>query len=297
MSFFIRHKKPGPLKPTANPYPSRFKRWRQSFGLIFIVILIMGVFVRCYKPFYETFRDELFEGTALSHGVFIFPFQKTRALLKKTQTFINLKEEHARLKEENEALKWQLQTLLPLQHENDVLRKSLKVTTFEKYTHLTAHILSSPYDGLHHFCLITAGKKHGLEKDQAVSAPEGIVGRLEKVGTYVSRVLLLNDSNSRIPVMTSTSEQKAILAGDGSPLPTLVYVADVRTIRQGEEVVTSGLGGIFPPGLPIGYVDEIKNGKIRVRPFVNFQNLEWVHILQIKKEGIFNELHSVLGGK
>ncbi len=126
---------------------------------------------------------------------------------------------------------------------------------------------------------------------------KGVVGRLEKVGRYVSRVLLLNDINSRIPVMTSTSEQKAILAGDGSFLPTLVYVGDIRKVQRGENVVTSGLGGIFPPGLPVGRVDEITNGKISVRPYVPFQNLDWVHILRVNPDGFLEDLNTVVEGE
>ena len=297
MALIVRHKKPGPLKPTANPYPSRFQRWRHSVGVTFILILLVGGSLRFYKPFYDVFQQGVFEGTALIQGIFIHPFHETRALLKDTYTFIHLKEKYAHLKVENEALKWQLQALTPLQHENFILKENLNVPSFEKYGHITARVLSSPYDGLHHFFLIAAGERENLEKDQAVIVPDGVVGRLEKVGRYMSRVLLLNDASSRIPVMTSVSEQKAILAGDGSFLPTLVYVEDTRKVQQGEKVVTSGLGGIFPSGLPVGHVDQIINGKIRVRSYIPFQNLEWVHILQINSEDFLEELEMALEGE
>lgn len=297
MPLFIRHKKPSPLKPTANPYPSRFQRWRHSLGLTFVLLLIVGGGLRLYKPFYDGFQQELFEGAAWVQGVFVQPFYETRALLKDTYIFMHLKEDHTRLKEENEKLKWQLQALNPLQHENAVLRQSLHIAAFEKHGYLTARILANPYDGIHHFFLIAAGQKEGLEKDQAVIVHEGVVGRLEKVGRHVARVLLLNDASSRIPVMTTTSEQKAILAGDGGFLPALVYVGDIRKVQKGEQVVTSGLGGIFPSGLPVGIVDEITNGKIRVRPYVPIHNLEWVHVLRTNSEGFVQELNNALEGE
>lgn len=294
MSFFIRHKKSLPLKPTANPYPSRFQKWRHSLGLTFILILIVGGSLRFYKPFYERVEQELFEGVAWVQGVFIHPFSETHALLKNTHTLMHLQEEHARLSQENEQLKWRLQSLEGLDHENTILRQHLHIPMFEKYGHLTAKILVSPYDGIHHFFLIAAGHKDGLEKDQAVIVKEGIVGRLEKVGRHVSRVLLLNDPNSRIPVTTVTSQQKAILAGDGTFLPTLVYVGDVHKIQPGEKVVTSGMGGIFPAELPVGIVDEVTNGKIRIRPYVPFHHIEWVHILKMNSEGFTEELNAAL---
>lgn len=294
MSFFTRHKKSTSLKPKANPYPSRFQKWRHRLGFTFIIILAIGGTLRFYKPFYNRIEQGLFEGTAWMQGAFIHPFQETRTLLQNTHVLMHLQEEHARLSQENEKLKWQLQTLGALHHENEILRQNLHIPMVEQYGQMTAKILSSPYDGLHHFLLIAAGNKDGLEKEQPVVVKEGVVGRLEKVGAYVSRVLLLNDSNSRIPVITSTSQQKAILAGDGTFLPTLVYVGDMRKIQQGEQVVTSGLGGVFPPGLPIGIVDEISSNKIRVRPYVPFQQIEWVHILRIHSEGFREELNAAL---
>lgn len=293
MALFVRHNKQlGPLKPTPNPYPSRFQRWRQSLGVTFLLLLIVGGGLRFYKPFYVPFHAHLFEGTSWIQGAFILPFQKAHSFLKDTYSFLNMKEEYAHLKVENEALKWQLQTLFPLQHENAVLRESLKVVAFEKYGHSVARILSSPYDGLHHFFLVAAGQKDGLEKNQAVVAPEGVVGRIERVGKYISRVLLLNDINSRIPVITASSHQKAILTGDGSFFPILVYIGDIRKIQTGENVQTSGLGGIFPAGLPVGRVEGTANGKVKIRPYISFQNLEWVHILKMKSNDFLEELNS-----
>ncbi|MBS0271405.1 MAG: rod shape-determining protein MreC [Proteobacteria bacterium] len=294
MALFIRHKEPGPLKPTANPYPSRFQMWRHSLSVTFILILICGLIFRFYKPFYDPIQQSIFEGTIWLQGEIVQPFQEVQALLEDTYTFMYLKEEYNRLKTENEKLKRQVQILSPLYHENVVLRQSLHIPPFEAYGHRTARILSSPYDGLHHFFLIDGGSKDGLEKDQAVISLEGVVGRLEKVGKYIARVVLLNDSNSRIPVMTATSSQKAILAGDGSFFPMLVYIGEVRKIQKGEQVVTSGLGGIFPPGLPVGIVEDISNGKIRVRPYASFQKMEWVHVLRLSSQEFQHEVRTAL---
>ncbi len=298
MPLFVRHKKPGPLKPTANPYPSRVYQLRQKLGLVmFLLLLVGGGALRFHTPFYTVFQQGLFESVAWIHGTFIHPFQQTQGLFKESYSFTHLKEDHARLLQENEALKWKLQALEPLAHENAVLKQNLTVSSFETYHPLTARILSSPYDGLHHFFLIAAGAKQGLEKNQAVVASEGIVGRLEKVGKHVARVLLLNDINSRIPVMTATSGQKAILAGEGTFLPILVYVGDTLKIQKGEKVVTSGLGGIFPAGLSVGIVDDISNGKIRVRPFVPFRTLEWVRILKPQPDEVLQEVGRALEGE
>ena len=293
MSFFVRKKQPGPIKPTANPYPSRFQKWRKRLGVTFLFLILIGGSFRFYSPFYAFFKQELFEVTALLQGVVVQPFQETRSLLKDTHTFIHLREEYDRLKMENESLKWQVHSLTPLLHENKTLKQLIKTPDFEAHGQLTARILSSPYDGLHHFFLVAAGRNHGIEKNQAVIVSEGIMGRVEKVGRNVARILLLNDSNSRIPVMTSLSEQKAILAGEGGDLPTLVYVGDVRKLQEGEGIVTSGLGGVFPPGLPVGIIDKIENGKVSIRPYVPFDRIEWVHILKSNFKDEIQEIDQI----
>lgn len=297
MPLFVRHKKPGPLKPQANPYPSRFYGWRNSLGITLVVILITAGTFRLYKPIYIATEQSFFEGTAWIQGIFIQPFYETQALLKDTYVLMHLKEEHGLLKAENERLKYQIQTLAPFEQENAILRKNLNIPNLEKYGDLSARVLSTPYDGVHHFFLIAAGEKEGLEKNQAVISPEGVVGRLEKVGKYVTRVLLLNDPSSRIPVKTMVSEQKAILAGEGGFMPTLVYIGDERKIQKGEKVETSGIGGIFPPGLPVGIIEDISHGRIRVRPYAPLQDLDWVVILKNNPDGFLEELSRIQEGE
>lgn len=294
MSFFIRHKKTTPLKPQANPYASRAQKWHKKFGLPFLLILVIAGPLYFYKPLFVSIEQGLFEGTALLQDTLNTPYRTICSFFTDFPIQISFRDESNRLHDEIEKLKRQVQTLSPLQHENEVLRQNLRIPAFEQYGNVTARILSSPFDGFHQVFLIAAGNTEGLQKEQAVIVKEGVVGRLERVGTYVSRVLLLNDASSRIPVMTSISQQKAILAGNGSFFPTLLYVADVRKIQHGEQVVTSGLGGIFPPGLPVGIVDEMGDNVIRVRPYVPFQDIEWVHVLQTYSDEFVKELHDEL---
>lgn len=250
--------------------------------------------VRFYKPLYDPLQDLLFEGACGLQRVFLHPFHGTTALLKDTHNLMHLREEFARLSTENATLKRELQTLRPLSHENEALKKVLHIPAAEALTYRAVRVLASPYDGLHRFFLIDVDSQESLVKDQAVVVEEGIVGRLEKVGKYTARVLLLTDVNSRIPVMTTLSDQKAILAGDGTFLPTLIYINDVRKIQPGEKVVTSGLGGFFPPGYPVGIVESTENGHIKVRPYAALHSMEWVQILKALPPGFYEEVSSGL---
>jgi len=294
---FLPHKKPGPIKPTPNPYPSRFQRWRQSVWLTFIFILLLGGAVRFYKPLYDPLEQILFEKVVFLQKSFLHPFYQTRILLQSAQQLVYLKEKHARLVLINEDLKKELQALKPLSHENKVLKQLLNIPVQDGLKYRTVRVLASPYDGLHRFFLIEGGEKDGVIKDQAVVVEEGIVGRIEKVGKYLARVLLITDLNSRIPVMTTSSKQKAILSGNGSFLSTLVYVNDISKLQVGEKVVTSGLGGIFPAGFPVGVIDSFDHGKVKVRLYVPFQDIEWVQILNLRPQEFHREVSSALEDK
>src|SRR5205807_3200695 len=101
---------------------------------------------------------------------------------------------------------------------------------------------------------------------QAAVSDEGLVGRLTEVGSRASRVLLITDLNSRIPVVIESSHANAVLAGDNSERPRLAYVAEPDTVKIGDRILTSGEGGVFPPGVPVGMVAALDPGGARVEP-------------------------------
>src|SRR5436309_8562850 len=106
--------------------------------------------------------------------------------------------------------------------------------------------------------MVIGGTDQGLARGQAAVAGDGLVGRLTEVGSQSARVLLITDLNSRIPVVLESSHANAVLAGDNSERPGLLYLGEPGTTKIGERIVTSGEGGIFPPGLPVGVVAAIE---------------------------------------
>ena len=133
--------------------------------------------------------------------------------------------------------------------------------------------------------LINAGSRDGLARDQAVVTGDGLIGRLTDVGDRASRVLLLTDLNSRVPVVIEETRERAILAGDNSERPTLAYLPPDARVTSGQRVVTSGNGGVLPPGLPIGIVQVGRDGVPRVQPFVAWNKLEFVRVVDFGLDG------------
>lgn len=296
MALWKRASKLGPLKPTANPYPSRFQKWRHSLVLRFLLILAVGLTIRFYPPVYNFTQSEFFEAVSIAQGSFEYPFRKSKVLFSEALTYLSLKEKNTDLIAENKSLKQQLQLALPAQNEIKLLKANLGIKEQNKNYQTSARVIASPYDGLHYFLVVAIGTRDKVVSGQAVIAPEGIVGRLTNVGKYVSRVLLINDIDSKIPVVTAHSGQNAILAGESDDFPKLVYVKDSSKIEPNEPILTSGFGGVFPPGLPVGNVHKIDNGMISVKPIVNFSHLNWVQILQAP-QGYLEELQATLEGE
>jgi rod shape-determining protein MreC len=118
---------------------------------------------------------------------------------------------------------------------------------------------------------------------------EGLVGRVLEAGQRVSRVLLITDLNSRIPVRIERTRVRAILVGDNTDRPLLEYLPSHDVVAPGDRVVTSGDAGVFPPGLAIGEVVAVTETGVRVRPFVDWNRLELVRVADFALPGILDD--------
>lgn len=128
--------------------------------------------------------------------------------------------------------------------------------------------------------LINAGKGDNVNVGQAVMSDDGMVGHIILSGSNSSRVLRLDDLNSRIPVMSARSQSVAILAGDNTDNPKLLYVDAESDWAVGDQVMTSGDDGRLPRGLKVGHVMEVKEGELRVAISGLQRNLDWVWVAQ-----------------
>jgi len=112
----------------------------------------------------------------------------------------------------------------------------------------------------------------------AVINGDGLVGRTLDAGESVTRVLLLNDLNSRIPVLVGTGGVRALASGDNSAELKLEFFPDGASPRPGDEVYTSGADGVLPRGLRVGLVTG-SDGALRVRPHAELSSLDVVSVL------------------
>jgi len=134
--------------------------------------------------------------------------------------------------------------------------------------------------------ILSAGSREGVRKGQAVITGAGLIGRVQEVGLRSSRLLLLADLNSRVPVVIESSRVRGVVAGTNGETLRLVHLPPDVVAAPGDRIVTSGHGGALPPGIPVGIVAAVGEAGIEVEPFVDPARLEVVQVLDYGLDGI-----------
>jgi rod shape-determining protein MreC len=145
---------------------------------------------------------------------------------------------------------------------------------------VSARIVADSASPFVHTRLVDIGGSAGIAPGMAVMTPAGMIGRVIAVGEHSSRILLLTDLNSKVPVIVERSGDQALLAGDNSAEPKLQFLPLNPRFRIGDRVITSGRGGVLPAGLMIGEVSRIEGSRVAVRPAVDWHAIDFVAVLR-----------------
>jgi rod shape-determining protein MreC len=195
------------------------------------------------------------------------------------------------LQRENEELRGQLQELklqMNRYREADLANQRLRsLLNFKKSIAtplLPAEVVAFDPSGWFQTIFIDKGSKDGVVRDLAVVSAEGLVGRIIKVSSRNAKALLILDGNSAVDALIQRSRARGILVGLGRQSCLLKYVQRNEDVRVGDQVISSGMGGVFPKGLPLGTVQEVIRGdsglfqRVEVTPAVDFSRLEEVMV-------------------
>ena len=150
---------------------------------------------------------------------------------------------------------------------------------------ITGRIISYSGGAFTRSILINVGSKKGARLGQDVMSSVALIGVLVEVTDEYSRVLLITDLNSQIPVKIQNSSVSGILIGDNSQLARLFFLPQESVLAEGQVVTTSGRGGILPPDLPIGLVKKTEGLKLVVEPFDDWARSGYVRVLNFKFNG------------
>ncbi|MFH2065217.1 MAG: rod shape-determining protein MreC [Pseudomonadota bacterium] len=201
---------------------------------------------------------------------------------------------------ENVALKKLLNQALEKNHQlveielsNQRLRKFLNFQKTRTIQTVSAEVVGRDPSPWFKSVIIDKGEADGIQKGCPVVVPEGITGQVISASAHYAKVLLIIDRNSAVDALVQRSRARGIIRGMASESCSFYYVLRKDDIRVGDEVISSGIDGVYPKGLRIGYVSGVirRNSgmfqEVDVTPHVDFEKLEEVLVITTRYQNDF----------
>ena len=260
----------------------------QRFTYLGLVLAAFGLMLvgKIDAVIVDRVRGEVINVVAPILGAASRPIQTVNDAIETMTALTDIRAENERLREENaRLLQWQM-VARKLQADNTSLSKLLTLVPESPATYISARVIASARGTFSNSVVLNAGTVHGVRKGQAVLGDAGFIGRIADVSSHASRVLLLTDVSSRIPVLLEGSRARALLVGGNVSRPRLVFVTPGTRVTPSERIVTSGDGNAFPAGLPVGVVGSVSDSAIEVQLFVDYDRIEYVRIGDFGLDGL-----------
>lgn len=223
-------------------------------ALLAVTAIMLLVLTRTQHPALLNLRLQMLELMRPVMSAVSQPVSATRKLASSTGAALNAAEENRILQAENETLRHWQSVAQALKAENQSLRTLMAYQPVEHATYVTGRVIGQSPTNFGQFLTMNSGSEQGVRRMQPVVDAYGLVGRTLEVSRNSTRVMLLSDAGSRIPVVTSATRQRAILAGTGSDLLRLNFLDEGASINLGEAIVTTQEGDLIPGGIAIGNV-------------------------------------------
>ena len=207
------------------------------------------------------------------------PIQNAALFVRDISGIAQMQAENMRLRQENMRLRDWHQASLFLEAENKALKSLLNVKIDPALSYISTRVMADSGNAYVKSILLSSGSNEGIAKGQAVMANDGLIGRVVDAGDSSARVLLVTDINSRIPVIIESSGHHAILAGNNDSQPLLVHLPPQAELEEGARIITSGYGGIFPYGLPVGRVVLDQRGVRKATLYADLDRAVYVRVV------------------
>ncbi len=266
---------------------------KNKAGMIGIIITIIILIVVVIISNISTGNLSFMESTV---GTLFMPIQNGIVYLKNKITgneqelsdIESLKEENQKLKDENSKLQEQVRELEILKSENNTLKEYVNLKDkYSDYTTVPAYVIQRSISNYDKIIVINAGSDDGIDINMPVISESGLVGHVVSVTNNTAKIQTIIDTASNVSANISNVQDSVILKGTLNNTETLkaTYIPADSTILQGDEVVTSGLGGIYPKGILIGNIKNVVNTKnetdryAEIEVSTDFSKLETVLVI------------------
>jgi rod shape-determining protein MreC len=263
-----------------------------------LVVLLLGMYLlwRIDSPRVERLRIAMIDRFVPSMDWAMAPVTGLTNIARDFQSYTRIYEQNQDLRRELQQMKAWREAALQLEQENARLLDLNKVRIDAKLTHVTGVVTADSGSPFRQSVLLNVGARDGIMDGWATMDGIGLVGRISGVGQNTSRVILLTDTNSRIPVTVQPSGQRAILVGDNEAAPTLELIENRDLVRPGDRVVTSGDGKVFPAGLLVGQVAQSPDRRLRARLAADYERLKFLRVLRSHDGELIEDQGTLLAG-
>ncbi|MFW6146957.1 MAG: rod shape-determining protein MreC [Thermodesulfobacteriota bacterium] len=256
---------------------------------VFVVLSLILLSLSIGKGFRWSPVEKLaIEVTAPIQKCFLGTISMVQDVWRNYLYLVEVRQENLRLKDQIDLLKLENSRYQEVLLTNKRLQDLLKFQDNIDDPVVPAMVSGWDSSGMFKSIIIDKGSHEGMAVNMAVVSSEGVVGRVVSVSPHYSQVLLVTDRNSAIDGLVQRSRSRGMLKGRGSDYCYFDYVIKTCEIEEGDTIVTSGLGGIFPKGLHLGRVEHVEDSSsklfkdVRVIPAVNFNKLEEVLVILTK---------------
>lgn len=257
--------------------------WRQRVLVSVMALIALALLAFSHKPFAQGVRTKLLTISAPALELVATPVHVFREVVADKDAFFAAIEENKKLREENETLHHWQAVALALKAENESLRGLSGYQPVENVKYVTARVVGQSAKAYGANITLNAGSREGIAPYQPVIDGQGLIGRVTVVSENTAQVMLLSDANSRVPVITGTTRQHAILAGTGEDLLRLTFLdGDPKAITLGEPVATTEEGALIPGGILVGSIFRRDEQGLVVKPARSLASAEYVRVVVAK---------------
>lgn len=266
--------------------PGFFDKHRKYFFVLAVFLLLFWlVTIQVKAGRFAILEQPVLAVSGFFERVVTWPFRAATSVFSGYVNLVRTERENRRLREEAVRLRLENQITNELISENERLRAALGFQKLAPPRSVTAAIIAKDSSPSSRTVTLNRGSADGIERDLPVVTPDGVVGKIQAVLPNTAKVVLLTDPGSTVAVRVQRNREEGLLEGklDRCALKYVSYYVDVQ---EGDILVTSGLDGIYPKGLPVAVVTTVKKHEassfqtVYAQPIVRFSRIEEVLVFK-----------------
>ena len=259
---------------------------RKFFATLLLFMLMFWLITFQVKAGRLLFLEEpVLAVSGFFERIIIAPFRFVESALNGYVLLVRTERENMRLKDELERVKLENSITNELLLENELLREILGFKKLQPFSSVTVQVIGKETSPVSRTVTVNKGSDDGIARDMAVITSAGVVGKVESVLPGISKVMLLTDPGSTLAVRVQRNREEGLLEGKLQSC-ALKYVSYYADIQEGDLLVTSGLDGIYPKGLPVARVVKVTKHEavafqtVVAEPAVGLSRLEEALVLK-----------------